>query len=66
MMKKEKAQLSSKEFLTYVKEAKSKSTYKNYKGGIAKFEAWYGKTADEILKERFSVHIIFVDKKTYY
>ena len=41
------------EFLSYIKEAKSKATYKNYKQGIKKFVEWYGKSADEILKERF-------------
>ena len=41
------------EFLSYIKEAKSKATYKNYKQGIKKFVEWYGKSADEILQERF-------------
>lgn len=41
------------QFLSYIKQAKSKATYKNYKQGIKKFVEWYGKSADEILKERF-------------
>ena len=41
------------DFLSYVREAKSKATFKNYTQGLKKFTAWYGKTANEILKERF-------------
>jgi len=39
-------------FLDYVKESKSKSTYKEYKGGIEKFSEWFGKTPNEILELR--------------
>ena len=41
------------DFLDYIREAKSKGTYKNYTQGLKKFTAWYGKTPNEILKERF-------------
>jgi len=41
------------EFLDYVREAKSKATFKNYTTGLKKFIQWYGKTGNEILKERF-------------
>lgn len=41
------------EFLDYIREAKSKSTFKNYKQGIKKFVEWYNKDANAILKERF-------------
>ena len=41
------------DFLDYVQEAKSKATFKNYTTGLKKFTAWYGKSANEILKERF-------------
>ena len=45
--------MNVQEFLAYIKQAKAKATYKNYKQGIKKFVEWYGKTADEILEERF-------------
>lgn len=45
--------MNFQEFLDYIREAKSKATFKNYKQGIKKFVEWYGKSADEILKERF-------------
>jgi len=41
------------DFLGYVKQAKSKATYKNYTQGLKKFIAWYKKDANTILKERF-------------
>ena len=41
------------DFLDYVREAKSKATFKNYTTGLNKFVEWYGKSANEILKERF-------------
>ena len=41
------------DFLEYIREAKSKATFKNYTQGLKKFTAWYGKTSNEILKERF-------------
>lgn len=40
-------------FLNYIKQAKSKSTFNIYKHGIKKFVEWYGKDANTILKERF-------------
>ena len=45
--------MNLQEFLDYIHEAKSKSTFKNYKQGIKKFVEWYDKNADVILKERF-------------
>lgn len=45
--------MNVQDFLNYIQEAKSKSTSKNYKQGLEKFCSWYGKTANEILKERF-------------
>lgn len=45
--------MNGEEFLSYIEQAKSKATYKNYKQGIKKFVEWYGKDANEILKERF-------------
>ena len=41
------------DFVSYIKEAKSKATYKNYVQGLKKFMAWYEKDANTILKERF-------------
>lgn len=41
--------MTLKEFLDYVKEAKSKNTWKEYKHGINKFVEWFGKDADAIL-----------------
>ena len=41
------------EFLDYVKEAKSKATFKNYTQGLKKFIAWYEKDGNTILEERF-------------
>lgn len=43
---------SLSEFLTYVKNTKSKSTLKSYKCSLGKFAAWYGASIDEILQER--------------
>ena len=45
--------MNVEEFLNYIKEAKSKATYKNYKNGLNKFVQWYGKDANVILQERF-------------
>ncbi|RLI43919.1 hypothetical protein DRO69_08545, partial [Candidatus Bathyarchaeota archaeon] len=39
-------------FLNYVKNTKSKNTYKEYKNGIKKFCEWFGKTPNEVLKMR--------------
>jgi len=39
-------------FLDYVKESKSKNTHKQYKNGIEKFCAWFGKTPNEVLELR--------------
>jgi len=41
------------DFTNYIKEAKSKATFKNYMTGLRKFVKWYGKTGNDILKERF-------------
>jgi integrase len=41
------------DFLDYVREAKSKATFKNYVQGLKKFVKWYGKNPNTILKERF-------------
>jgi hypothetical protein len=40
------------DFLNYVKESKSKGTYKEYKHGIEKFAEWFGKSPEEILELR--------------
>ena len=45
--------MNVEDFLNYIKEAKSKATYKNYKNGLNKFVQWYGKDANTILEERF-------------
>jgi site-specific recombinase XerD len=45
-------QMKASDFLDYIKESKSKQTFKEYKSGLAKFVEWYGKTLDEILAER--------------
>ena len=45
--------MNVEEFLDYIREAKSKATYKNYSQGLKKFTQWYGKSGNEILKERF-------------
>lgn len=39
-------------FLNYVKDTKSKNTYKEYKNGIKKFYEWYGKSSNEVLEAR--------------
>lgn len=44
--------MTVKDFIDYVKETKSKNTFKEYKRGIAKFCEWYGKDADAVLEER--------------
>ena len=44
--------MSIEEFLDYVKSAKSKSTYKEYKYRIKKFSEWFIKRPDEILEMR--------------
>lgn len=41
------------DFLDYVREAKSKATFKNYMQGLKKFVEWYGKHPNIVLKERF-------------
>jgi len=46
--------LSADDFLKYVKETKSKSTWKEYAHGIRKFSEWFGKSPDEILAVRAS------------
>jgi len=45
--------MKAQDFLDYIKDAKSKSTLKNYKMGLKTFSKWYGKSLDEILEERF-------------
>jgi len=45
--------MKSAQFLSYVKDAKSKATLKNYTNGLKRFSEWYGKDLDTILKERF-------------
>jgi site-specific recombinase XerD len=45
-------QIKASDFLDYIKESKSKGTFKEYKSGLAKFVEWYGKSLDEILAER--------------
>lgn len=42
-----------KDFLDYIKEAKSETTFRSYKISLDKFIEWYGKDGDTILKERF-------------
>jgi integrase len=41
------------DFLSYIREAKSKATCRAYVIGLEKFTEWYGKSANKILKERF-------------
>jgi integrase len=45
-------QMKAEDFLEYIKESKSKQTFKEYKSGLAKFVEWYDKNLDEILAER--------------
>ena len=45
--------MNVKDFIDYIKQAKSKATLKNYKQGLKKFTAWYEKDANTILTERF-------------
>jgi len=45
-------QIKAADFLDYIKDSKSKGTFKEYKSGLAKFVEWYGKSLDEILAER--------------
>ena len=44
--------MTVEEFLSYVEEAKSKSTHKEYKHGIEAFVEWFGKEANAILALR--------------
>lgn len=44
--------LTVEDFLSYVKETKSKHTFKEYRIGIEKFSKWFGKSANEILEMR--------------
>lgn len=44
--------MTLKEFLDYVKEAKSKNTWKEYKRGVEAFVEWFGKDANQILTLR--------------
>jgi integrase len=45
--------LKAKDFLDYIKEAKSITTYKSYRVSLKRFVEWYGKDLDTILEERF-------------
>ena len=45
--------MKAEQFISYVKDAKSKATLKNYIQGLRRFREWYGKDLDTILKERF-------------
>lgn len=40
------------DFLQYIQQSRSKSTYKEYKAGINKFSEYFGKTPNEILEMR--------------
>jgi len=40
------------DFLQYIKETRSKSTFKEYKSGINKFAEWFNKTPNEVLALR--------------
>ena len=44
--------MKAQEFLDYVKNAKSKNTFKEYRNGLKKFSEWHGKDLDTILLER--------------
>ena len=44
--------MTVEDFLLYVKETKSKHTFKEYRIGIEKFSKWFGKSANEILEMR--------------
>lgn len=42
----------TEKFLDYIKQAKSKNTFKSYKSGLRLFEEFYGKSCDVAAKER--------------
>ena len=44
--------LTVEDFLTYVKETKSKRTFKEYRIGLEKFSKFFGKSQNEILEMR--------------
>jgi len=44
--------VKAQEFLDYVRKAKSKNTFKEYRIGLERFREWYGKDLDTILRER--------------
>jgi len=44
--------MRAQDFLDYVRETKSKNTYKEYKFGLTKFCEWFVKSPDEILEMR--------------
>jgi len=45
--------MKAEQFLSYIKDAKSKATVGNYTNGLKRFSEWYGKDLDTILEERF-------------
>ena len=44
--------MKASDFLDYIKQSKAKHTLAEYKAGLEKFIAWYGKDLDTILAER--------------
>jgi integrase len=44
--------MAVEDFYAYIKQSKSRSTFKEYKAGIDKFSEWFKKTPDEILEMR--------------
>jgi len=46
--------MTVEDFLSYIKETKSKHTFKEYRIGIEKFSEWFGKSPNEILEMRKS------------
>jgi len=51
-LKHEQGMSETQKFLDYIKEAKSKNTYKSYRVSLRLFEEYYGKSCDEALEER--------------
>jgi len=47
-------QYTVEQFLEYVQKSRSKNTLVMYREGLKRFAKWYGKTTNEILKERVS------------
>ena len=49
--------MTAQAFLDYIRQARSKNTYKSYKRSVELFSEWFGESPDEILAMRHEDHI---------